>query len=219
MMIAIDGACRRNGQPTCSSAGVAWIQTEAGELLYRSRCETKSTNQRGEIFGLIEALTYAAENTTESEDIIIITDSEYLYNTVMLDWVSKWQRQNWYGASGPVKNPDLWQEVYSLLKKINIDEQHVFMEWTKGHLMSYSAGNINKAMAADQSGIELFTRIQSVATRPSERDRIIKEFLRERSVHDKVLPPDETALEWVIANTTADCLAVYVVKIMDNVLV
>lgn len=219
MLCAIDGACKRNGQPTCSSAGVAWIQTEAGELMYKSKFETCSTNQRGEINGLLEALKYAVDNTTEEEDIIIITDSEYLYNTVTLDWVTKWKKNNWIGGSGPVKNADMWQQVYDLLQIINETGEHVFMEWTKGHLISYTPGNINFAMKEDQSGVELFTRITAIANRGSERSRIIKDFNRERHEHDKMVIPDDTALAWVIANTTADCLASYVVKIMDLIMV
>ena len=82
--------------------------------------------------------------------------------------------------------------------------------------MSYTAGNINQAMRIDNEGIELYNRILSVAMRESERSRIIKDFLRERVEHDKPIVPDDMALEWVVANTQADCLASYIVRIMDK---
>lgn len=216
MLIAVDGACKRNGLPTCSSSGVAWIQTEEGDYLFRSRFETCSTNQRGEINGLYEALKYASEHAKEDEDIIIITDSEYLHNTVALDWVGKWARNNWIGATGPVKNPDMWSNVYKLLQDINLHHERVFMQWTKGHLMAYTPGNINQAMAVDPEGIELFSRITTIANRESERSRIISEFMRERREHEKATIPGDVALEWVIANTVADCIASYIVRVMDN---
>ena len=93
------------------------------------------------------------------------------------------------------------------------------MQWTKGHLLHYTTGNIKKAMMADQTGIELFTRISAIANRPSERTRLIKEFNRERAEHDKECPPDEIALAWVIANTVADGIASYIVQMMDNLMV
>jgi ribonuclease HI len=213
MLIAIDGACKRNGQPTCSSSGVAWIQTEDGHLLFKSRFETCSTNQRGEINGLREALLFASTEADEDEDIIIVTDSEYLYNTVSLDWCFKWKNNNWVGATGPVKNADMWSDVCSLLERL---PGRVFMQWTKGHLMSYTPGSINQAMRADPTGIELYTRVLSIANRGSEHARLIKDFIRERVEHDKSTVPDEIAIEWLVANTVADCLASYVVRIMDE---
>jgi len=219
ILIAIDGACKRNGDPTCSSSGVAWIETKDGDLLFKAKFETCSTSQRGEVNGLLEALHYAVDNASKDEDIIIITDSEYLYNTVTLNWVGKWQANNWMGAMGKVKNSDLWDTAWKYLSKLNTPNERVFMQWTKGHLLHYTTGNIKKAMMADQTGIELFTRISAIANRPSERTRLIKEFNRERAEHDKECPPDEIALAWVIANTVADSIASYIVQMMDNLMV
>jgi ribonuclease HI len=216
MLIAIDGACKRNGDPTCSSSGVAWIQTEDGNFLYKTKFETQSTSQRGELNGLLEALKYAVEASEPEEDVIIITDSEYIYNAIVLDWCFKWAMNNWVGGSGPVKNVDLWCDIVKLLSKL---DGRVFFQWTKGHLISYSYANIKAAIAADPSGIELFTRIQTVASRLSERSRIISDFQRERKEHGKPCPPDDTALEWAILNTVADCLASYVVQLMDALVI
>lgn len=216
MLIATDGACKRNGQPTCLSVGIAWIQTEDGKFVFKSRYETCSTSQRGEINGLLESLQYAVAHAKPDEDVIIITDSEYLYNTVMLEWCFKWQQNNWIGATGErVKNNDLWDIICKLLKLL---DGRVFMQWTKGHLMSYTPGNIKYAMKEDPTGVELFTRISAIANRESEHDRIIKDFIRERNEHDKPIPPPEACLEWVIANVTADCLAAYIVNIMDAII-
>lgn len=219
MLVAVDGACKRNGQPTCVSSGVAWIETEGGDLLFKSKFETKSTNQRGELNGLLEALKYAAEKGGMNEDIIIITDSEYLYNAITLEWINKWQVNNWIGAIGKVKNSDLWAKIWEQLSVINRYHERVFMSWTKGHLLHYSKSNIIRAMREDPTGIELYTRISSIANRSSERSRILKEFFYERTIHDKENPPEDIALEWIIANTTADCLATYIVQIMDDIIV
>lgn len=223
MLIAIDGACKRNGQPDCSSSGVAWIQTEDGQFLFKSKFETRSTNQRGEINGLLEALKFSVATTLElskgkaTEDIIIITDSEYIHNTVALGWYEKWRRNHWIGATGEtVKNADMWQEVAKLLDQLG---DSVFIEWTKGHLLPYTPGNINQALRADPEGIELYTRIMSLAQRPSERARLIYDFNRQRVEHDKQAVPENVAIDWLVANTVADCLASYVVKIMDNLII
>lgn len=219
MLVAVDGACKRNGTPQCSSSGVAWIETEDGDYMYKAKFETESTSQRGEINGLYAALEYAAQHSTPEEEIIIITDSEYLHNTVTLGWLEKWYHNNWVGAVGAVKNQDLWKRIHELITQLNHPEERVFLQWTKGHLMRYTLRNTKAAMVEDPTGVELFMRITSIANRTSERQRIINDFAHERKEHDRFVPPDEIALAWVIANTTADSLATYVMDLMDNLVV
>ena len=91
MLIAIDGACKRNGEPDCFSTGVAWFITDTGDMFFKAACETQSTSQRGELSGLLEALKYATENAAEDEDVIIVTDSEYMFNSVDKEWCLKWR--------------------------------------------------------------------------------------------------------------------------------
>lgn len=217
MLISTDGACKRNGTPECCSAGVAWVQTEDGKMYFKSKYETQSTSQRGEINGLILALQEALDVAELDEDIIIITDSEYLYNTVELGWSLKWEANHWMGAQGPAKNSDMWAIVNDLLRKLNAPVERVFMQWTKGHLMSYTPANVKRAMREDSTGVELFTRIQAMANRPSEHDRIIRDFIYNINEHGKAAPPPEECLNRCIANIMADCLAAYVVAIMENV--
>lgn len=216
MIIAIDGACKRNGTPQCLAAGVAWIKTEDGGLYYKADVETlESTNQRGELMGLLAALKEAA-TTPDDEDIVIITDSEYLFNSVALEWSLTWEANNYIGSSGQVvKNADLWQKINDYIHKINKVENRIYMQWTKGHLVHYTAGNITKAMMADPSGVELFARITAMANRPADKDRIISDFIYNRTKHEKDAPPKEVCLEWAIFNATADAIATFVVKAMD----
>ena len=218
MLIATDGACKRNGEPTCVSLGVAWIITDAGEMLFKAKFETESTSQRGELNGIIEALEYANEHMDDDESLSIITDSEYMFNTIEKDWVHKWARQAWTGSTGPVKNPDMWEHVLHLLDSPKLDG-NVFMQWTKGHLISYTPGNTKKAMLLDATGIELRDRIMSVAQRPADKLRIIRDFNYNRKTHGFITVPDETAIEWAVENTVADCLASYLVKTFDDLLI
>lgn len=217
MLIATDGACKRNGTPECSSVGVAWIMTDGGEMLYKARHETRSTSQRGEINGLIEALEYAKHHVSEEESVVIITDSEYLYNTIEKDWVHKWYAQKWQGANGAVKNPDMWLQVVRLLDSTEL-EGKVFMQWTKGHLISFTKRNTRIAMSDDNTGIELYDRISCVARRPADYKRIVKDFNANRYLHGYMTVADWQAMEWAVCNTVADCLAGYLVDVLDNFL-
>lgn len=220
MLISTDGGCKRQGTPQCSALGVAWVQTENGQMYFKSRYEnSESTSQRGELMGLICALE-EARRAPADETIVIVTDSEYLYNSVMLGWYEKWYENNWIGATGPVKNRDLWQQIYYLIKEClewDPDEQRVILQWTKGHLMTYTKSNVKKCMRDDPTGVELFMRVTAMAKRPSEEDRIIDDFLYNLNKHDHIAPPREICLERVIANVVADCLADYLVTTLDDV--
>ena len=217
MLISIDGSCKRNGSPDCLSVGVAWIQTEQGSFEFKARVEAESTSQRGEINGLLEALRFAAVQASLEEDVIIITDSQYLYNTVSLGWCFKWKRNGWFNADGqPTKNSDLWAEICGLLNDLNKPYERVYIEWVKGHGVHYSPGAIKQGMMADPTGIELFNRVTTMANRIADKENIINRFLKERAEHDNQAVPREIALEWAIANCMADCLASYIVKVIDD---
>lgn len=216
MLISIDGGCKRSGTPECSSIGVAWFQTEPGELFFRSFYESHdSTSQRGELNGLLTAIEEAHKRAEPDEDIIIITDSEYLYNSVTKGWSMTWEASGWQGSQGPVKNRDLWAKVNKELRALNNPVERVFMQWTKGHLISYSAAAARRAMHIDPTGIGLFMNIQAIATRGSEEDRIIDDFIYNRKKHEHPYPPRKVCLEWCIANTMADTLASYLVALID----
>jgi len=187
-------------------------------MLFLSKAEINSTSQRGEINGLLEALKYAKLNREPDEMIIIISDSEYLCNTVTLEWAWKWQANDWQTSTGALaKNMDLWQEVVKLVDFIGRD--NVCMQWVKGHLISYTKGNARRAMAADSTGIELYTQMLTMLNRPSEKDRVVKELKQKSREHeisgDITNVPDVVLLEWVSMNIMADLLADYIVTILD----
>lgn len=218
IIIAIDGASKRNGKPDCLSSGVAAIFHDDGEILLKPRIETQSTNQRGELNGLLEALAYGLGyiQDKEDKDIIIISDSQYLCNTVMKDWVGKWERQDWCGSNGPVKNADMWAVALSMLNAIREQGGDVYMNWTKGHLLAYTEGNINKALEEDASGYVLYDRLYTLGNRPSEYGRIAKAFNNKRVEQEYPTLPEAIAVQWVIYNTVADCVASYMVKKVDE---
>lgn len=214
MIISTDGACKHLGKPDCFSIGIAWIQTDDGKFLFEARAEEKSTSQRGEINGLINALEYAVKNSAADEDIIIITDSEYLHNTVMKEWCFKWRDNAWLTSTGdPAKNYDLWLIVCDMLDKLGKDR--VYLNWTKGHLLSYNKKLTERILKDDPTGVMLYVNITTVANRPSEKQRIYEEFNANRTSHDYSQMPIQTSVDWVVMNVMADSIATYVVNLLD----
>ena len=152
--IAIDGACRRNGQPDCVAAGACFILTEDGnteQARITSSLETPSTSQRGELSGLLLAMEDVYDYPM---DTVVVTDSEYLFNTVTKRWVDRWVATGWVTAEGsPVKNKDLWQEIWNLYSEI---QNCITMFHIKGHLLSVGMKKYHDLMYTDVTGYSLY---------------------------------------------------------------
>lgn len=152
--IAIDGACRRNGKPDCISAGACFILVEDKGIeqgFVVSTHEVESTSQRGELYGLLLAMENVANTPM---DTVIITDSEYLFNTVTKEWVERWKATGWLTAEGsPVKNQDLWEQIWSVYTTV---KEYVTMFHIKGHLLSVGIKKYHDLMYADVTGYSLY---------------------------------------------------------------
>jgi ribonuclease HI len=109
--IYCDGAC--SGNP-----GVGGWAFVVPHLRYEeSDYEIETTNNRMEITACIKALKYILEFQPQFNVVEIITDSQYVVNTMTKGW-----KKN--------KNTDLWDTLESLV----IEFQHkVIWTWVKGH--------------------------------------------------------------------------------------
>lgn len=223
MLVGIDGACMKNGKPDCVSCGAAFIIDEVtGEEVYYSRVEKESTSQRGELMGLTLALEQYlnrlnGERSMEyrSEPCIIITDSEYLYNSVSKEWCFKWENNDWKKATGePTANIDLWTTICCLLHELEtIEGAEVQMQWTKGHLMStLSVSKAVHMMIADPTGSELYHNITTLINRISDKERIAADFNRHRTSSGQLAVPEDIALLWCSLNVMADYVAATIIK-------
>ena len=85
--------------------------------------EDDTTNIRMEGSAMIAAIEYAGEEGCE-----IHSDSEFWIN-VLTKWAPSWERNGWVKKSGPIKNLDLVQKLYSLYKKYPVK-----LIWVRGHV-------------------------------------------------------------------------------------
>lgn len=156
--IAIDGACRRNGKPDCVSSGACFIVTQNDDIIQTealAKVEEQSTSQRGELIGLILALEYLS--TLSNIEALILTDSEYIFNTMTKDWINRWLANDWQTAEyQEVKNKDMWQIIYSLKEAVSIP---VTFFHIKGHLLSVGLKKSEKLFLEDTTGFMLYQHI------------------------------------------------------------
>lgn len=205
---AIDGATRRNGKPDCVAAGavVCQILDEAGPQYQRviTVHEYGSTNQRGEMLALLEAVTHFC--SSDFDECQIITDSEYLFNTIHKDWLSKWSG-TWTTSKGePVKNRDIWELILQLIqgtdKTINI--YHI-----KGHIIPMGKATIKRLIENNDNGMGLYKAcVDKFMSYEIDSDKL--ENLQELSVKNNGFElTDEVLKTFISLNTTADAIAGY----------
>lgn len=106
--IYTDGAC--SGNP--GKGGWCAILDYNGIEKILSGAEAQTTNNRMELQAVISGL--AALNQPCLVDVY--SDSAYVVNAVLNNWLEDWQRRGWRTAGKEaVKNVDLWQQLLGLL--------------------------------------------------------------------------------------------------------
>jgi len=119
--IYTDGAC--SGNPGPGGWGAVLIYGENKKEI--SGGSKNTTNNIMEITAVIEALK-CLKNECKAT---VYSDSAYVVNCFNQGWIYNWKKNNWKTSTkGPVKNKELWEELYTLVKKYNVEFVKV-----KGH--------------------------------------------------------------------------------------
>lgn len=107
--IYTDGACSGNPGP----GGWGAILMYQGNKKEISGGKSDTTNNVMELTAVIEALKmlkYPCE-------VELYSDSAYVVNAFIQKWIDNWMKNNWKTSNKePVKNQELWKELYNLTK-------------------------------------------------------------------------------------------------------
>jgi len=207
LRIAIDGACRRNGKPDCISAGGVFVMSYDDLKLTRtytlSGYEFNSTSQRGELQALLMALDYV---NMYKQDAQIITDSEYLFNTVTKEWYKNWERKGWVTAvNEPVKNVDMWRKISSAISVCATD---IILYHIKGHCIPFGKVTASNLLDTDGTGLALLKAVDAKydQVKDSKSDNILKATQLSEKNNGFALE-DEQLKAFIVANVVADAIA------------
>lgn len=114
VIIYTDGACSGNPGP----GGWGAILMYKGNKKEISGGMKNTTNNIMEVTAVIEALKCLKIESNVS----VYSDSAYTVNAFNQGWIYNWIKKGWKTASGePVKNKELWQELYDLTKKHKVE--------------------------------------------------------------------------------------------------
>lgn len=109
VVLYTDGAC--SGNP--GMGGYCAILQFAGREKVLSGGDEKTTNNKMELLGVITGL----EALKEPCEVDVYSDSAYVVNAFLEDWISFWLLNNWRTkGKKEVANIDLWQRLIDLTK-------------------------------------------------------------------------------------------------------
>lgn len=112
-----DGSCYPNPNGNGGWGYIVLANEEAVRTMKGS--EKNTTNNRMELMAILRAL----ESFEDGEDVLIMSDSQYCVNSMMV-WMRKWRRKQFSG----VKNTDLMKAIDNEMQRLNVKA-----EWVRGH--------------------------------------------------------------------------------------
>jgi ribonuclease HI len=115
-----DGACR--GNPGRGGWGAILVYGKYEKEM--SGGERETTNNRMELLAAISGL----EALKEPCRVTLYSDSKYVVDAFLEGWVESWRSHGWKRGKDELKNPDLWQRLYDLTKRHEVE-----FIWVKGH--------------------------------------------------------------------------------------
>lgn len=121
VVLYTDGAC--SGNPGAGGWGV--ILDYQGKRKELSGGEASTTNNRMELMAVIKGLSALKEPC----HVKLISDSQYVINSLKLGWAANWKKNGWKrNKREKALNPDLWEQLLNLIEKHEME-----YEWVKGH--------------------------------------------------------------------------------------
>lgn len=121
VVLYTDGAC--SGNPGVGGWAAILRHGSAEKVLTGG--EEQTTNNRMELMGVISGL----EALKEGCEVEIYSDSAYVVNAFLQDWISYWLMSGWRTkGKKPVQNVELWQRLLNVCAKHKITWHKV-----KGH--------------------------------------------------------------------------------------
>lgn len=113
VIIYTDGAC--SGNPGPGGWGSILMHKENRKEISGGKADT--TNNVMELTAVVEALKILKFRCRVS----IYSDSAYVVNAFNQKWIDGWIKNGWKNASKePVKNKELWQQLYELTKQHDV---------------------------------------------------------------------------------------------------
>ncbi len=174
-----DGSAIRNPGPSGIGYVIVYHTEEEGKPpipheLDGSQGFRLSTNNRMEIMACLYGLRRINEllddgTIKDSYQINVTSDSEYLVKAINLNWITKWQQNQWMtsGFQGkkprPVANQDLWEEFIGIqedFRKRGVIITMTHIQGHSGHEYNERCDKMAVAASGDSSNYKIDTEYE-----------------------------------------------------------
>lgn len=142
VLVFTDGACLGNPGP----GGYGAILQYGEHRRELSGGYRRTTNNRMELTGAIKAL----EALKQACDVTLVSDSEYLLNSLSKGWARGWRDKGWRRQGKTVPNWDLWDRLLDL-----VEMHHVRFQWVEGHTGHVENERCDELAVAAARGVDL----------------------------------------------------------------
>ncbi len=124
VIVYADGAC--SGNPGPGGWGVLLKHPATESIKTLSGGEPNTTNNRMELSAAIHGIR--AIDSDKRLRVRLVSDSEYVLRG-LTEWIEGWIANDWRRGkkknADPVKNVDLWKELYELCQRHEMTYEHV----------------------------------------------------------------------------------------------
>ena len=124
VIVYTDGAC--SGNPGPGGWGVLLKHPATESIKTLSGGEHSTTNNRMELSAAIHGIR--AIDSNKRLRVCLVSDSEYVLKG-LTEWIKGWIANDWRRgkkkSAQPVKNVDLWKELYELCQRHEMTYEHV----------------------------------------------------------------------------------------------
>ena len=109
VVIYTDGACKNNPGPGGYGAILIYRKKEKEIAGFKEH----TTNNEMELTAALKAL----QSLKEPCEVELSSDSAYLVNAFLQGWIFNWEKLGWRKKKAPLKNKQLWIDLYEMINK------------------------------------------------------------------------------------------------------
>jgi ribonuclease HI len=168
--IYTDGGCRGNGKETSLGSWAVVILYQNQSMTVVRKPFVGTTNNIMELYSVIYALGRVKD--ISNVNISVISDSEYVTESINLGRLKKWQSNGWKTSSGDVKNQLLWKELNEFIKSKKIEFIHV--DGHSGHKWNELCDKLVNQAMDDWDGLVAKYKEQNKDTVKSNQDPAVE---------------------------------------------
>lgn len=165
------------------------------------------------MLALLTAIDYVYDSKQSAQ---VITDSEYLFNTMTKNWCGNWANKGWITSTGePVKNKDIWLQIKHAHDRCLAEGIELIFYHVKGHAIPFGKVTAQRLLAEDSSGMSLYNAVKQKYHKVKDEKDVYGKVAELSEKNNGFVPEGEILERFVVTNVVADAVATMCVEAAD----